>query len=77
MLSHVFIDFRGCVTPYTHIFFNTSLAEHDMSCLSKQCSSRSVGFWKSQTGLDLHFFVIIYVNFYQNADDEAIWLAGN
>ena len=29
-------------------FFNPSLAKHDMSCLSKQCRSRSVGFWRSQ-----------------------------
>ena len=28
--------------------FNPSLAEHDMPCLSKQCRSRSVGFWRSQ-----------------------------
>ena len=27
---------------------NPSLAEHDMPFLSKQCRSRSVGFWKSQ-----------------------------
>ena len=27
---------------------NPSLAEHDMPCLSKQCRSRSVGFWRSQ-----------------------------
>ena len=25
-----------------------SLAKHDMPCLSKQCRSRSVGFWRSQ-----------------------------
>ena len=30
------------------VYFNSSLAEHDMSCLSKQCRSRSVGFWRSQ-----------------------------
>ena len=28
--------------------FNPSLAEHDRPCLSKQCRSRSVGFWRSQ-----------------------------
>ena len=28
--------------------FNPSLAEHDMPCLSKQCKSRSVGFFRSQ-----------------------------
>ena len=33
------------------IIFNSSLVEHDMPCLSKQCRSRSV--------------VIKYVNFYQ------------
>ena len=27
---------------------NPSLADHDMCCLSKQCRSRSVGFWRSQ-----------------------------
>ena len=27
---------------------NPFLAEHDMPCLSKQCRSRSVGFWRSQ-----------------------------
>ena len=27
---------------------NPSLAEHDMPCLSKQCRSRSLGFWRSQ-----------------------------
>ena len=27
---------------------NPSPAEHDMPCLSKQCRSRSVGFWRSQ-----------------------------
>ena len=27
---------------------NPSLAEHDMPCLSKQCRSRSVGFWRSR-----------------------------
>ena len=31
-----------------NICFNSSLAEHDMSCLSKQCRSRSVGFCRSQ-----------------------------
>ena len=30
------------------IWLNPSLAEHDMPCLSKQCRSRSVGFWRSQ-----------------------------
>ena len=30
------------------IKFNPSLAEHDMPCLSKQCRSRSVGFWRSR-----------------------------
>ena len=29
-------------------YINPSLAEHDMPCLSKQCRSRSVGFWRSQ-----------------------------
>ena len=38
------------------ISLNLSLAEHDMSCLSKQCRNRS--------GSAL--FVIKYVNFYQN-----------
>ena len=38
---------------------NPSLNEHNMTCLSKQCRSRSVG-W-SGSGL----FVIKYVNFYQ------------
>ena len=28
--------------------FNSSLAEHNMPCLSKQCRSRSVGFWRNQ-----------------------------
>ena len=43
---------------------NHSLAEHDMSCLSKQCRSRSVGFfWRSQ--LILICTVCHYVNFYQ------------
>ena len=28
--------------------FNPSLAEHDMPYLTKQCRSRSVGFWRSQ-----------------------------
>ena len=33
---------KTCLMP-----FNPSLAEHDMLCLSKQCRSRSVGFWRS------------------------------
>ena len=33
---------------FTDRFYNPSLAEHDMPCLSKQCRSRSVGFWRSQ-----------------------------
>ena len=37
-----------------------SLAEHDMPCLSKQCRSRSVGFWSGSA-----LFVMKYVNFYQ------------
>ena len=31
-----------------HTNINPSLAEHDMHCLSKQCRSRSVGFFRSQ-----------------------------
>ena len=42
-------------------WFNPSLANHVMPCLSKQCRSRSV----KPTNLDL-LFVIKYVNFYQN-----------
>ena len=33
---------RCSSTSKVHV--NPSLAEHDMSCLSKQCRSRSVGF---------------------------------
>ena len=55
--------------------FNPSPAEH-MPCLSKQCRSRSVGFWRSQTDLDLHCLpssMWIYIN---NLD-QVIWLAEN
>ena len=30
------------------LHFNPSLADHDMPCLSKQCRSRSLGFFRSQ-----------------------------
>ena len=30
------------------VSINPSLGEHDMPCLSKQCRSRSVGFWRSR-----------------------------
>ena len=33
-----------CFT-FLSTLFNPSLAEHDMPCLSKQCRSRSVGFF--------------------------------
>ena len=38
------------VLHFTVLLLNPSLAEHDMPCLSKQCTcrSRSVGFWRSQ-----------------------------
>ena len=39
---------------------NPSLAKHDMPCFSKQCRSRSVGFWRSQ--LIWICTVIKYVN---------------
>ena len=48
----------------------------DMSCLCKQCRSRSVGFLKKPTDLDLHclpFSIWIYIN---NLD-QVIWLAEN
>ena len=35
-------------SPIRLYWFNFSLAKHDMPCLSKQCRSRSVGFWRSQ-----------------------------
>ena len=37
-------------TSSTEVYtiLSPSLAEHDMPCLSKQCRSRSVGFWRSQ-----------------------------
>ena len=37
-----------CMYVQTLGAFNPSLAEHDMPCPSKQCRSRSVGFWRSQ-----------------------------
>ena len=52
-----------CLLDTYHFSFNPSLAEHDMPCLSKQCRSRSVGFWRSQ--LIWICTVIKYVNFYQ------------
>ena len=36
------------VVKWTCSNFNSSLAEHDRPCLSKQCRSRSLGFWRSQ-----------------------------
>ena len=41
----------------TPSYINPSLAEHDMSCLSKQCRSSSVGLSA--------LFIIKYVNFYK------------
>ena len=42
-------------TVFQIININPSLAEHDMPCLSKQCRSRSVGFFVTKpTDLDLH-----------------------
>ena len=52
-----YMYFTSFVTNIGHISFcihivrwgrNPSLAKHDMPCLSKQCRSRSVGFWRSQ-----------------------------
>ena len=59
----------------TSIFFilNHSLAEHDMPCFSKQCSSRSV---KKPTDLDLHCLSLnMWISI--KIPDQVIWLAGN
>ena len=45
-----------------------------MPCLSKQCRSRSVGFWRSQ--LIWICTVCHYVNYINNLD-QVIWLAEN
>ena len=37
-----------CVLKADKFNLNPALAEHDMHCLSKQCRSRSVGFFRSQ-----------------------------
>ena len=51
--------------------FNPSLAKHDMPCLSKQCRSRSVGFWEANwSGSSL--FVIKNVNFYQKPESSNL-----
>ena len=34
-------------------YVNSSFAEHDMPCLSKQCRSRSVGFWDQFLSINL------------------------
>ena len=55
---------------------NPSPAEHDMSCLCKQCRSRSVCFWRSQliwTCTVCH--VIMWISIYNQ--DQTIWLAEN
>ena len=39
--SHIELNHIG---ESAYFFFNPSLAEHDVPCLSKQCRSRSVGF---------------------------------
>ena len=40
------VSYLSSLSPM--LTFNPSLAEHDMTCLSKQCRSGSVGFWRSQ-----------------------------
>ena len=48
-------------------YLNPSLAEHDMPYISKQCRSRSVGFWTES-----ELFVIKYVNFYQKSGSSYL-----
>ena len=51
------------------------LVNQDISCLCKQCRSRSVGFWRSQH-LDL-YCLPLSIWIYSNSPDQAIWLAEN